>query len=63
MAAELRQTVGKPWDISEDSFNGAFASANSFVCASAGKPAKDESTVAPGEVLIRASVRISFQSD
>jgi len=65
MAAELGQTIGKPWDISEDTFNGVFAQTNSFVQASSssydrGLPAA-ESTVAPGQVSIRASVRVSFQ--
>jgi uncharacterized protein YggE len=65
MAAELGQTIGKPWDISEDTFNGVFAQANSYAYASAGGggggPATEEPTVAPGEVTIRASVRVSFQ--
>jgi hypothetical protein len=70
MASELGQTIGKPWDISEDSFNGAFVPANNFQgrssynfqsSSSYGAPATQESTVAPGEVSIRASVRVSFQ--
>jgi uncharacterized protein YggE len=71
MAAELGQTVGKPWDISEEGFNGLFAQtrnsvqANSYVQASSyaynGSSTTEESTVAPGEVSIRASVRVSFQ--
>jgi uncharacterized protein YggE len=71
MAAELGQTIGKPWDISEEGFNGLFAQtnrsvqANSYVQASSyannGSLSTEESTVAPGEVSIRASVRVSFQ--
>jgi len=65
MAAELGQTIGKPWDISEDTFNGVFAQTNSFVQANNYSydrgPATEESTVAPGEVSLRASVRVSFQ--
>jgi uncharacterized protein len=71
MAAELGQTIGKPWDISEQGFNGVFAQtrssvyANNSVQASSdaydGSPSAGESTVAPGEVSIRASVRVSFQ--
>jgi uncharacterized protein len=69
MAAELGQTIGKPWDISEEGFNGLFAQtrgfANNSVQASSyaynGSSTTEESTVAPGEVSIRASVRVSFQ--
>jgi uncharacterized protein YggE len=71
MAAELGQTIGKPWDISEEGFNGLFAQttrsvyANNYVQASSyandGSLSTEESTVAPGEVSIRASVRVSFQ--
>ena len=70
MAGELGQTIGKPWDISEEGFNGLFAQtnrslyANNYVQASSyandGSPT-EQSTVAPGEVSIRASVRVSFQ--
>lgn len=71
MAAELGQTIGKPWDISEEGFNGLFGytrnsvQANSYVQASGyandGSLSTEESTVAPGEVSVRASVRVSFQ--
>jgi uncharacterized protein len=64
MAAELGQTIGKPWDISEDGFNGLFAQTNSVQANSYAydrSPSTEESTVAPGEVSIRASVRVSFQ--
>ena len=61
MAAELNQTIGKPWEISEDSFNSAVATQNAFAYAGNRAASNDESTVAPGEVSIRASVRVSFQ--
>jgi len=70
MAAELGQTVGKPWDISEESVSGGFVQANSFRNRSSyvqnsisydSAPATQESTVAPGEVSISALVRVSFQ--
>ena len=70
MAAELGQTIGKPWDISEDSFNDGFAQTRAFQNRSSyvqnsysydGSAATQESTVAPGQVSIRASVRVSFQ--
>jgi uncharacterized protein len=65
MAAELGQTIGKPWDISEEGFNGLFAQTNNTVQANSyaydRSPSAEESTVAPGEVSIRASVRVSFQ--
>lgn len=66
MAAELGQTIGKPLEIAENSGNADYfyAAANTMnvqVRASAGGGAPEESTVAPGEVTIRASVNVSFQ--
>jgi uncharacterized protein len=71
MAAELGQTIGKPWDIAEEGFNGLFAQTNYSIqmnrsvqassYANDGGLSAEESTVAPGEVSIRASVRVSFQ--
>jgi uncharacterized protein YggE len=62
MAAELGQTIGKPWEITENSANANYflANANTFV-ASRDRAPEEESTVAPGEVTIRASVNVSFQ--
>jgi hypothetical protein len=65
MAAELGQTVGKPWEISEQDgenpFNSMSVMANTLGgYANAPREGK-ESTVAPGQVAIRASVRVSFQ--
>jgi uncharacterized protein YggE len=64
MAAELGQTIGKPWEISEagTGWSGisGFGMANT-VGGIAGHQAEDQdSTVAPGQVTIRASVNVSF---
>jgi uncharacterized protein len=67
MAIELGQTVGKPWEISEDGDSsslfgfGARANANYAYNVGGKVEGTDESAVAPGEVAIRASVRVSFQ--
>src|SRR6266404_244502 len=61
MAADLGQTVGKPWDISEESgWNAYQYAANNFSTEKATREL-DESTIAPGELTIRASVKVSFQ--
>jgi uncharacterized protein YggE len=61
MALELGQTVGKPWDISEESENGTSYLANNVVGGRGGMPsASEDATIAPGEVMIRASVSVSF---
>ncbi len=61
MAAELGQTVGKPWDISEESgWNALGFAANSYAYKTRAA-APNESTVAPGQVTISASVKVSFQ--
>jgi uncharacterized protein YggE len=67
MATELGQTIGKPWEISEQDGENPFTPtpimmANSVI-GGAGYDRSDakESTVAPGQVTIRASVRVSFQ--
>jgi len=61
MATELGQTIGKPWDISEETGWGALqATANSFG-SNAPRVVEEEATIAPGQVTIRASVRVSFQ--
>jgi uncharacterized protein YggE len=62
MAAELGQTIGKPWDISEDAGTPAYAQANSnYEYFGNRSAANEETTVAPGQVSIRATVRVSFQ--
>lgn len=64
MAAELGQTIGKPWEISEQdsdsSYPGILANSisNNY---DYDRARPQESTVAPGQVTISASVRVSFQ--
>jgi uncharacterized protein YggE len=61
MAGDLGQTVGKPWDISEEGgWNSYQLASNAYVSSNAARGA-DESTIAPGQVTIRASVKVSFQ--
>jgi uncharacterized protein YggE len=63
MAAELGQTIGKPWEVTEDTdVDAPFLTANSL-SVNYGKMAleQEEPTIAGGEVTIRASVRVSFQ--
>ncbi|MFZ0478253.1 MAG: SIMPL domain-containing protein [Terriglobales bacterium] len=61
MAAELGQTVGKPWDISEENgWNSYGLAANSFAYDKRA-PDANEPTIAPGQVTIKASVKVSFQ--
>ncbi len=62
MAAELGQTIGKPWEVSEDMADAVVATQNSTFgyLGSNRAAANEESTVAPGEVSMRASVRVSF---
>ena len=63
MASLLGQTVGKPWEISEQpepNYNYVVqVAANAGENAAYDRP--EESTVAPGQVTIRASVKVSFQ--
>ena len=62
MAADLGQTVGKPLEISEEGgWNAYQYSANAFIPEKKARAEGEESTVAPGEVTIRASVKVSFQ--
>jgi uncharacterized protein len=66
MAADLGQTVGKPWDISEQDGENPFNPTSLMANTIMGGLANDrsdakESTVAPGQVTIRTSVRVSFQ--
>jgi uncharacterized protein len=63
MAAELGQTIGKPWEVTEATgFDTSYLTANSY-SANYGKLVleQEEPTIAGGEVTIRASVRVSFQ--
>jgi len=63
MAAELGQTIGKPWEINEETENSMYSYANTRVSAGVDyrSPAQNEPTVAPGQVSVRSSVRVSFQ--
>lgn len=62
MAAELGQTVGKPWEISEQSSDNPYYGMLANSISNNSEPAEpQESTVAPGQVTISASVRVSFQ--
>jgi uncharacterized protein YggE len=66
MAAELGQTIGKPWEVTEDTgVDASYLTVNSFSANYGGlsrqRDDKEESTIAGGEVTIRASVRASFQ--
>ena len=63
MAAELGQTIGKPLEIDEDpEWSGPNAQANAiFLKLSDALPQGAESTVAPGQVTVRASVHVRFQ--
>jgi uncharacterized protein YggE len=62
MAAELGQTIGKPWEITEGAdFDAQYVNANFSVRSKGMAMSEDEATVAGGEVTIRALVRVSFQ--
>jgi uncharacterized protein YggE len=63
MAAELGQSLGKPWEITEEAdpertayLNANFQQRSNFVA-----PGQESSTIAGGEVTIRSTVRVSFQ--
>ena len=65
MATELGQTIGRPWTILENNASANYYQANAY--ASFGSRAvqvseeSGGSSVAPGEVSIRASVNVSFE--
>ena len=61
MAAELGQTVGKPWEITEEVEPTSSPFQNVQVAAGFVAPDASQSTVAPGQIAIRASIRVSFQ--
>jgi uncharacterized protein YggE len=60
MAAELSQTIGKPWEVTEGADFGAQYVPANFSIPRRGMQ-EDEATVTGGEVTIRALVRVSFQ--
>ncbi len=60
MAAELGQSLGKPWEVTEDESDiDASKYLNSTMRFKL--PMQEEQTVAGGDVAIRATVRVSFQ--
>jgi uncharacterized protein YggE len=63
MAAQLGQTLGKPWEITEEP-NDDYSprmNANFLAGVRDATMPQEESTVAGGQVMIRASIRVSFQ--
>jgi uncharacterized protein YggE len=69
MAAELGQSLGKPWDVTEESnvdrnagvYGGLSANFQFQQRSYVGMPEQEASTIAGGEVTIRSTVRVSFQ--
>lgn len=62
--AELGQTISKPWDITEENDNPIYAYyQNTRVLGGAMEPVPNEPTVAPGQIAIRSSIKVSFQLD
>jgi uncharacterized protein YggE len=61
MATELGQTIGKPWEINEQAEPPSYPYQNAQVMAGGGGANEPQSTVAPGQLAIRASIRVSFQ--
>ena len=61
MATDLGQTVAKPWDISEESGWNSYQFAANSVSAEKTTREAEESTIAPGQLTIRASTKVSFQ--
>jgi hypothetical protein len=63
MAAELGQSLGKPWELTEeaDPERTAYLTGNFQQRFSFGMPEQEASTIAGGEVTIRSTVRVSFQ--
>jgi uncharacterized protein len=63
MAAQLGQSIGKPWEITEESpndYSRGGMNANFLVMEKRVLAEPDGSTVAGGQVTIQASVRVSF---
>jgi uncharacterized protein YggE len=61
MAAELGQTIGKPWEVTEQPDIDAQDATANFNFRYKMPMQQEQSTVAGGEVTIRALVRVSFQ--
>jgi hypothetical protein len=61
MAAELGKTIGKPWEVTEETDTDARDITTANFAMRYRMPMQEASTVAGGEVTIRALIRISFQ--
>jgi uncharacterized protein YggE len=63
MVAELGQSLGKPWELTEEAEpeRTAYLTANFQQRSSFSMPEQEASTIAGGEVTIRSTVRVSFQ--
>lgn len=63
IAAELGQSLGKPWELTEeaDADTTAYLNGNFQQRATFGMSEQEASTIAGGEVTIRSTVRVSFQ--
>ncbi len=59
MAAELGQSIGKPWEITEES--GFYPNLTANFSLSKMPPQEMQSTISGGELTIRASTRVSFE--
>ncbi len=59
MAAELGQSIGEPWEITEESSFYPNLTANFSL--SKMPPQEMQSTISGGELTIRASTRVSFK--
>jgi uncharacterized protein YggE len=62
MATELGQTIGKPWEVSEEpGFDSQAVTVNDSYIRYQMPMQQEQSTLAGGEVTIRSLVRVSFQ--
>jgi hypothetical protein len=64
MAKELGQTIGKPWEVSEEGNNAFLATSYYYANSTRNRGVTQQEstgTVAPGQVTISATVRVSFQ--
>jgi uncharacterized protein YggE len=60
MATQLGQSIGKPWEITEESLSDYSRGMYTNFLAEDKRMLTEQSTVAGGQVTIRASVRVSF---
>jgi uncharacterized protein YggE len=61
MAGELGQTLGKPWEINEESSRPSYGVNANYSGANVPRMDEGDSTIAPGQVTIRAQVTVSFE--